>query len=56
VEIGRNGHGILGVKLPTPAITSPYLQNITIHNLFLKSWLMINMYMPFHVEDLTPHS
>jgi hypothetical protein len=40
-------------KIPTPAIISLYLQIINIQNVTLKPWLIINMYMSSHEEDLS---
>jgi exonuclease III len=39
-------------KIPTPPHISPYLQIIRILNHPLQPWLLINMYMPSHLEDL----
>jgi hypothetical protein len=39
-------------KIPTPAPISPYLQNIRITNHPLQPWIILNLYMPSHEEDL----
>ena len=39
-------------KIPTPADISSFLQIIWIANQPLQPWLLINMYMPSHEEDL----
>jgi len=39
-------------KIPTPSAISPYLQIIEINNQPLIPWLIINIYMPSHEEDL----
>jgi hypothetical protein len=39
-------------KIPIPARISPYLQIINILNQSFKPWLIINIYMPSHDEDL----
>jgi hypothetical protein len=39
-------------KIPTPASISPYLQNIRITNHPLQPWIIPNLYMPSHEEDL----
>jgi exonuclease III len=39
-------------KIPTPAPISPYLQNIRINNHPLQPWIILNLYMPSHEEDL----
>ena len=39
-------------KIPTPANISPYLQITRIANQPLQPWLLINLYMPSHEEDI----
>ena len=39
-------------KIPTPVNISPYLQIIHIANQPLQPWLLINIYIPSHEEDL----
>ena len=39
-------------KIPTPANISPFLQITRIANQPLQPWLLINLYMPSHEEDL----
>jgi hypothetical protein len=39
-------------KMPTPSRISPYLQIIQITNHSIQPWLLINLYMPSHEEDL----
>jgi hypothetical protein len=39
-------------KIPTPTNISPYLQIIKIANQPQQTWLLMNMYMPTHTEDI----
>jgi len=39
-------------KIPTPAAISPFLQIIEIVNQPLQPWLLFNLYMPSHEEDI----
>ena len=39
-------------KIPTPADISPFLQITRIANQPLQPWLLINLYMPSHEDDL----
>jgi hypothetical protein len=50
----HNKHAFPGnlSKIPTPANISPFLQIIRIANQPLQPWLVINIYMPLHEEDL----
>ena len=52
--LNHNKHAFPGniSKIPTPVAISPYLQIVRIANLPLQPWLLINIYMPSHEEDL----
>jgi hypothetical protein len=51
----HNKHAFPGnlSKIPTSANISPYLQITRIANLPLQPWLLFNIYMPSHAEDLS---
>jgi hypothetical protein len=40
-------------KIPILAKISSYFQILNIQNLSLKPWLLLNIYMPSHKEDLS---
>ena len=50
----HNTHAFPGnlSKIPTPANISPFLQITHIANQPLQPWLLINLYMPFHEDDI----